>query len=185
MGKQAQPTIKKKFRAEWCALKNAIDRCQRTNHSQYKDYGGRGIMVDPEFLCPYTGFVTFLADVGAKPHPSLTLERKNNDLGYVKGNLVWVSRAENMTNRRPNSTTCTDLGWGIGKVFRSERGNGSGAAYSPLIPYEGRTQTLSDWALELGLKGATIRQRFYRGLTVEQALDTYTGRAKRTGPTIH
>jgi hypothetical protein len=177
-----KPSYRKKFRVELCALKNAIDRCTRVTHPQYNDYGGRGIFVDPEFTCPHTGFVTFLADVGAKPHPSLTLERKDNSQGYVKNNLAWVSRQENQRNRRDHSTICKDLGWGIGTVA-GKGGRGGGTTYSPLIPYEGRVQTLCAWAKELGLKRATIRQRILRGLSPEQALDPCVSRKPR--PTIH
>jgi hypothetical protein len=174
-----KPSYKTKFRSEFCALKNAIDRCTRTTHPQYDDYGGRGLTVDPEFMCPYTGFVTFIADVGAKPDPSLTLERKNNSLGYIKGNLVWVSRTENQRNRRAHSTVCKDLGWGIGELYTDKTGSGHGRKYSPLIPCKGRTQTLIEWARELNMVPATIRQRIKRGLSPEQALDPNTSRKPR------
>ena len=51
----------------------------------------------------YWDFELFLQEVGPKPCASLTLERINNDVGYVRGNLRWATRAEqNRNKRRPD-----------------------------------------------------------------------------------
>ena len=183
-----KPTIKKKFRAEFCALKNAIDRCYRTNHPQYQDYGGRGITVDPEFACPVTGFVAFLADVGKKPHPSLTLERKCNDRGYEPGNLEWVSRSDNQKNRRPSCARTRDLGWGIGRYWTTGRDGRRLAHKSALLGKDGNIQTVKAWSVETGLASHTIIQRVLRGWPIEQVLDPvlFCPRGTpRNNPTIH
>ncbi len=164
------PTIRQKFLVEYNALRNAIDRCTRTTHSQYADYGGRGITVDPEFLCPVTGFVTFLADVGAKPHRSLSLERISNDKGYVKGNLKWTDRASQQANRRKPVAKVKDLGWGMGSYKIMRKDGRPCTKASPLVPFGDRIQTIKAWCDELGIDGHTLRQRFYRGWTPEQAL---------------
>lgn len=39
-------------------------------------------------------------------------------------------------------------------------------------PYQGRTQTLDDWAKELGIKPITLRKRISSGWTIEEALGT-------------
>ena len=165
-----RPSYKSKFQSEYNALKNAIDRCTRTTHPQYADYGGRGITVDPEFTCPYTGFVTFIADVGAKPHSSLTLERKCNSLGYVKGNLVWASRSTQQQNRRPRSAKVKDLGWGLGCYSTVRRDGQRYTCKSALVPLGSRVQTIKTWSEELGVSGKTLTQRLQRGWSPEQAL---------------
>lgn len=163
-------TQKSKYRAEYCALKNAIDRCTRSTHAQWNDYGGRGVTVDPELMCPSTGFMTFMAIVGEKPDPSFTLERKDNSLGYTRGNIAWVSRSENQRNRRPQSAKARDLGWGVG-MYRFVRSDGKPQAHaSPLVTLGDRTQTIKDWSLELGVAASTLTQRIQRGWTPEQAL---------------
>lgn len=184
----AKPNIRKKFRAEFCALKNAIDRCYRTNHPQYQDYGGRGLIVDPEFQCPYTGFVTFLADVGAKPNPRLTLDRIDNSLGYIKGNMAWVSRSANQKNTRPRRARARDLGWGIGRYWITNCDGRRTSHQSALLCKDGHIQTVKAWSVETGLSCSTIVQRVQRGWPIEQVLDPVLfcprGTPRNT-PTIH
>jgi len=39
-------------------------------------------------------------DMGRKPSPDLTLERKNNNEGYNPGNVRWATRTEQQQNTR-------------------------------------------------------------------------------------
>lgn len=77
----------------WAAM---IQRCENKNNKQFYNYGARGITVCKEWR---TSFKQFLSDVGV-PQNGLTLERKNNDLGYNKDNCYWASRHEQAMNRR-------------------------------------------------------------------------------------
>lgn len=166
-----RPSLKRAFRAEYAALKNAVDRCTRKNHPQYSDYGGRGIAVDPMFTDEVTGFITFLAAVGPKIDPSFTLERKCNQSGYLPGNLEWVPRSQNQLNRRKQKAACRDLGWGVG-YFEQVRRDGKRAKHqSPLYTAEGRTQTIKHWSEERGLSAATITQRILRGWSEAEVLN--------------
>ena len=86
----------------WCAT---IQRTTNPNHMSYKNYGGRGIKMCDHWRYSYT---QFLADMGPKPEAKLTLERKNNDLGYLcplclppLGNCEWADRRKQYVNRRP------------------------------------------------------------------------------------
>jgi hypothetical protein len=76
----------------WCAM---IHRCTNPSNPQWADYGGRGITVDSRWY----RFENFLADMG-EPPPDLTLDRKDNDKGYSKGNCRWATYAQQMNNRR-------------------------------------------------------------------------------------
>lgn len=73
-------------------------RCLNPNNGSYKDYGGRGITVCPE----WSSFEQFIADMGRKPRRKrrLTLERLNNDLGYSPANCVWATYLQQANNRR-------------------------------------------------------------------------------------
>jgi hypothetical protein len=44
--------------------------------------------------------VSWKLDVGIAPNPKLTLERKDNSLGYIHGNVVWADRRTQANNRR-------------------------------------------------------------------------------------
>lgn len=75
------------------------DRCANPNNKHYKNYGGRGIKV----CVRWREFSNFLADMGHRPAPALTLDRRNNDGNYSPSNCRWVSRSVNNYNRRPSS----------------------------------------------------------------------------------
>jgi hypothetical protein len=79
---------------EYMAYNNAKQRCTNPNSHQYYDYGGRGI----QFL--FTSFDQFLEDIGLKPSPDLTLDRKNNDGNYEPGNVRWATRIQQRKNSR-------------------------------------------------------------------------------------
>jgi|SRR6185436_19744472 len=72
-----------------------LSRVHNPKNPSYKNYGGRGIDVDPRWLT----FETFLADMGEKP-AGLTLERVDNDKGYWPDNCVWATQAAQNKNRR-------------------------------------------------------------------------------------
>lgn len=56
-------------------------------------------MVHPEWI---HDFMSFYAHVGAKPSPDYSLDRIDNNLGYIPGNLAWRLRSEQNNNRRPH-----------------------------------------------------------------------------------
>lgn len=82
---------------EYKAWLSAKQRIFNRNGRQWLDYGGRGLTMDPEWAAD---FHAFLAHVGRKPSPELTLDRIDNDLGYVPGNVRWATRSEQMYNQR-------------------------------------------------------------------------------------
>lgn len=71
-------------------------RCSTPSYKQWKDYGGRGITVCDRWLV----YSNFLADVGRRPSPLLTLDRIANDGNYEPGNVRWATRHEQQMNRR-------------------------------------------------------------------------------------
>lgn len=178
---------KKHFKAEYDALKNAIHRCTQRHNAQYKDYGARGIIVDPSFIGK-DGFWAFLDAIGPKPDPSLTLDRVDNARGYVPGNLAWTDRTTQQRNRRTFRNQATDLGWGLKPYTFVRRDGVLQTRFSPIVPLDGRELTLREWSEELGIHQRTLKQRIQRGQTPEQALVPtlfYPNGGPRNGPTIH
>lgn len=81
------------YRAWW----DMIARCTNSDHPSFVDYGARGITVFDKWL---TNFELFLSHIGTRPNRTATLDRIDNNNGYVPGNVRWVSRQINQSNRR-------------------------------------------------------------------------------------
>ncbi len=83
---------------------NMKKRCCSKTFKDYKDYGGRGITICDEWM----DIKVFINDMYPTFEEGLTLDRRDNNLGYSKDNCRWVSRsiqAKNTRKIRKNSTS--------------------------------------------------------------------------------
>lgn len=85
--------------------KQMIYRCYDESHIRFKDYGGRGIKVDDNWLC----FEYFLNDISLLADCELLkngryfqIDRKNNNKNYCLDNCRIVTARENSRNKRSN-----------------------------------------------------------------------------------
>jgi predicted XRE-type DNA-binding protein len=81
--------------SEYNAWKHMKARCRTATNDRYGTYGARGITYDPA----WESFEAFLADVGPRPSPVHSLDRKDNDKGYYKSNVRWATDDEQNQNR--------------------------------------------------------------------------------------
>lgn len=117
---------------EYNAWKNMRARVLNPTNPSFKHYGGRGIT-----MCErWNEFSVFFADMGPKPFPGATLERKNNSIGYSPDNCKWATRSEQQNNRR----TCIR------------------------VTHLGMTLTLAQWGKRVGISRSMISYRMKHGM---------------------
>lgn len=90
----------------------------------------------------------FCRDIGQRPTPKHSLDRIDNDGDYRPGNCRWATQREQMRNTRALT----------------------------LLTHKGRTQSLTEWAEEVGMSRITLRKRLKLGWPLQVALSTPTDR---------
>lgn len=90
----------------------------------------------------WLSFENFFKDMGLRPSIGHTLDRIDNDGNYTPENCRWAEASEQANNRRTNQ----------------------------FLTFNGKTQTWSQWAREIGLDKTVIRQRARKGWPVEKIL---------------
>lgn len=124
------------------AWRGMIRRCTDPHRQEFIHYGQRGITVCNRWR---KSFLAFLKDMGERPGPQFSLERRKNYLGYSPKNCCWATKQQQMNNRRNNH----------------------------LITYHGKTQTLAQWAEQLKMNSSTLRMRLQQyGWSKQKALST-------------
>lgn len=119
----------------WVHIKQ---RCLNPQYGMYPDYGGRGIQICAEWS---NSFEAFFRDIGPRPGPEYSVDRRDVNGHYEPGNCRWATDAEQCSNRRNNH----------------------------YIEYNGQRKTLTQWAREVGLHPNTIRLRLRAGWSTEKA----------------
>lgn len=76
---------------------NMKTRCENKNHKDYKNYGAKGILICKEWS-KLKYFVSWALENGYQDN--LTIDRKNNDLGYCPDNCRWVDMNTQQSNKR-------------------------------------------------------------------------------------
>lgn len=117
---------------------NMIERCADAGN---KNYCGRGIIVCERWV---NSFEKFLSDMGNRPSPQHSLERRDNDGNYEPTNVYWATAKDQARNTRR----------------------------TVLVDVAGERLCLKDATEKLGLPYAPIATRIRRGWPIEQALNT-------------
>lgn len=108
---------------------NMKGRCYCKSRREYKNYGGRGIKVCDEWQQDFQAFYDWAMSHGYTD--TLTLDRIDVNGNYEPSNCRWITNKEQQNNRQ----------------------------YNKLISYNGRTQTLAQWASEYNMCYKTLQKR--------------------------
>lgn len=125
-----------------------IDRCYEPKTKRYKHYGGRGIKVCDEWLESYDVFAQWAYENGYAPlakQGECTLDRVDVNGNYEPNNCRWITNAEQQLNRRNNH----------------------------LITYNGKTQTVKEWGIELGIPDRKLRWHLTQGKSLQEIIDFF------------
>jgi hypothetical protein len=96
---------------------NAFHRCYSPKNKRYSRYGGRGITVE---FGTIGEFAEYLRNELPGYASGMTLDRRDNDGNYARGNLQWATRQEQNSNRGIPSTNTS----GVKNVRRQSSGRG-------------------------------------------------------------
>lgn len=116
---------------EYRAWADMLARCRNPRHAAFSNYGGRGIEVCPA----WSGFGSFLADLGPRPSSAYSIERIDNDGPYSPKNCHWALDSEQRRNHRRNR----------------------------VLTVNGESLCVADWAARLGVTSKCLEHRLARG----------------------
>lgn len=106
-----------------------LKRCYLSSHKSYKNYGGRGIAVCDEWKNDFKTFFEWAMENGYEE--GLSIDRIDVNGNYNPSNCRWASAKEQQNNRRNNR----------------------------MITCNGKTQTMQQWADEIGVDARKIHNR--------------------------
>lgn len=166
----------------WQSMKQ---RCNDRNTKSYKYYGGRGIKVSEEWENDYESFKRWAYQNGYKE--TLSIERMNVNGNYEPSNCTWIPMSEQARNKQNtirieyNGEAKTLIEWceelvldaGLVRNRHFKQGMQPPDLFKKgrvttktarLLTYQGKTQSITDWANEIGIKPKTLSERVRRGI---------------------
>ena len=120
-----------------------LARCYNAKNIRYENYGGKGVTVCEEWLGSFEAFYEWAMANGYKD--DLSIDRKETSGNYEPSNCRWADVYEQMNNTTRNH----------------------------YLEWNGKTQSMAQWAQETGIPYSTINQRINKlHWSVERTLTT-------------
>ena len=123
--------------------RNMITRCYNSNTLEYKNYGGRGIIVCKEWRESFVAFKTWAENNGYSD--KLTIDRIDTNGNYEPNDCRWIT-------------------------LKAQGFNKTNTKY---FEYNGQKKCLAEWAEIFGINKPTLYNRIYNlGWDIKKALET-------------
>lgn len=185
--------------------KGMINRCENKNSEKYKNYGGRGITICPEWRESFEAFQEWAFKNNYQDN--LTIDRIDVDKGYSPENCRWAdgkSQANNTTKNRkveingemiPIGLLAEQYGLSLQTIHTRVRSGDIGedlirpvtTTKTPVrngtqIFYQGKSMTLAEAAKLSGINYGTLLSRYQKG---ERGDSLFRKVGERTNVEIH
>jgi hypothetical protein len=168
-----------------------VQRCTNPKACGWKYYGGKGISIAPEWAT----FEQFFADMGPKPTPEHTINRKDGRKNYSKENCEWATKLEQGQNKSNNRNLTLNgethsvsawarklgvkrtllfdrfqMGWSDERILTTPMDT----TPTRMIEFRGKSQSVISWSNEIGIPRHVLYGRLANGWSVERTLTTKT-----------
>lgn len=130
--------------AEYKIWVEIIRRCKARGRKGSYIYVERGIDIASEWKKDFMAFYSYM---GPRPSPRHSVDRIDNNLGYIPGNVRWATYTEQARNRRNNK----------------------------ILTCGGISQCLTAWAETLGIPLTRFRSKLKSGCSLEQLVTAHGG----------
>lgn len=190
--------------ARWVAM---IARCHRSSASNYKDYGAKGITVCDRWRHSFEAFLADVGEcpgpkmtldrrrnaIGYEPGncrwATRTEQNRNRSncrslthAGQTKTLSVW---AEDLGISPSTLRLRLKHGWSLERALTPTLGGAKLPRHGQpppvrgeLLTFDGRTQPITAWAVELRLTAGALRKRLRQGWALDRALGSLKRGAK-------
>lgn len=125
----------------WSSWSMMVARCTNPKRKQYEDYGGRGI-VPCEFLRSDPRHL--VAVIGERPNLGMSLDRKDNALGYYCGQCPQ----------------CKAAGWPLNVQWSTRETQAHNKRNNVWVEIDGVRKLRHQWAQEMGVSIGYIRTHY-------------------------
>ena len=144
----------KRIYSIYCTMKA---RCYNPNNDEYHNYGGRGIIVCPEWLGKngVENFAKWSYENGYDENAEYgqcTIDRIDVNGNYEPSNCRWATQKQQMRNTR----------------------------YTIFLTYKGETKSAAEWSEITGIKQSLLTERKRKGWSDEDCIERPVRKTKRS-----
>jgi hypothetical protein len=137
-------TVGGRFSTNYIVWNGIKSRCLNPKDPRYHRYGGKAnpVTIHPAWLADFNSFNRYIMETLGSRQDGQSIDRIDNTLGYVPGNLRWADDVTQANNREITLRIC----------------------------FNGSVVTVGELARRSGISYSTIYHRLKRGRSVEEAI---------------